>query len=509
MGTETFDFTRCQRPDGTYYGTDGKCVKGVEVDDADVDTSMVSKGVALSKSDLDKMEDTFNNFRNTGELKFPFKTPEKYDDNSGTVEAVDEICTLRDSLSQDKKTGKIGVPSGVEVSPKAKELIDEWNSLDLSRVYVNSKQGNKLNVSGLGVMAGPRDSVPKDAIRGLVQYAALMRQDANLIDTPKGKVIDTYRDPFTGKRRPFEGDTGKADVDVVASQDHWERPFGIYGIKSENDVRNTVYMPISMNVAKGESSPARYLHRVLVANGRMQGTAEADASALGGFVMRYDKNKDQDYLPKGVTRDTERSSLNENVKWMFDRANKELNEKYIPKMEKELNKGTPMSYSTAAKLLSDVAKRESTINYFGGLIKFAQGGRIFNEFEQNLFSGINLKTSTGDLEKGIEEKIRASGASPEGIIQQIVSNRRAAAVAQKDADTTPAPKPVAKKAESAPKPVVSTPSQSSRSRLTLDQKAQLRAAVSRVGQLQEEGLSEGAALSRLTPAQRALFQQFT
>jgi hypothetical protein len=30
-GTKTFDFTRCQRPNGTFYGTKGKCKKGTEV----------------------------------------------------------------------------------------------------------------------------------------------------------------------------------------------------------------------------------------------------------------------------------------------------------------------------------------------------------------------------------------------------------------------------------------------------------------------------------------------
>jgi hypothetical protein len=309
------------------------------------------------------------------------------------------------------------------LSPRAVELVNEWNSLDLSRVYVNSKQGNKLNVSGLGVMAGPRDSVPKDAIRGLVQYAALMRQDAKTIDTPDGKVIDSYRDPFTGKRRPFEGDTGKSEVDVVASQDHWEKPFGIYGIKSENDVRNTVYMPISMNVAKGESSPARYLHRMLVANGRVSGTAEADKSAVGGFVMRYDKNHDQDYLPKGVTRDSEKRQLTENSKWMLEKANRDVDEKYVPKITKALKVGDPISYDQAADLLSGIAKQESKRNYFGAFLRFSDGVRVFNNFEQKVFDGVNLNTSTGELKESIKERIRVMGLSPENLLSEIVSLR--------------------------------------------------------------------------------------
>lgn len=419
----TWDFTRCQRPNGTFYGTAGKCRKGDEVGDRDdIDTSMVGKGVALSSSDLDAMEKTWANFERTGELQFPFKIPKEYDDSSGTPEACDELVTLRDRLKQDKKTGKITIPSGVKVSDRARELVDEWNSLDLSKVYVKSNSGNKLNVSGLGVMAGPRDSVPKDALRGLIQYVALRRQDAELVDTPDGKVIDNYRDPFTGKRRPFEGDTGKAETDVVASQDHWNRPFGIYGIKSENDVRNTVYMPISMNVAKGEASPARYVYESLVAGGRIEGGTSADKSALGGFAGRYDKDPAKDFLPKGQTRESEAKALTENAKWMLNKASQDIDEKYIPKIDKAL-KGGPVSMSTATDLVYSIAKQESKRNYFGGLLRFSEGQRIFTEYEANLLKGIDLNTDTAKLKAAIQERLEADSDSPEIILAKIRASR--------------------------------------------------------------------------------------
>ena len=59
-----------------------------------------------------------------------------------------------------------------------------------------------------------------------------------------------------------------------------------------------------------------------------------------------------------------------------------------------------------------------------------------------------------------------------------------------------------------PKTMVQRPTQSAREKLTNDQKSQLRDAVSRMGRLQGEGLSESEALSRLTSAQKALFKQF-
>jgi hypothetical protein len=418
-----WDFTRCQRPNGTFYGTAGKCRQGDEVGDReDIDTEMVGKGVALSSSDLDAMEKTWENYKRTGEVEFPFKIPKAYDDSSGTPEACDELVGLRDKLKTDKKTGRITIPSGVKVSDRARELVDEWNSLDLSKVYVSSNSGNKLNVSGLGVMAGPRDSVPKDAMRGLIQYVALRRQDAELIDTPAGKVIDNYRDPFTGKRRPFEGDTGKAETDVVASQDHWNRPFGIYGIKSENDVRNTVYMPISMNVSKGEASPARYVYESLVAGGRIEGGTSADKTALGGFAGRYDRDPQKDFLPKGQTRESEAKALAENSKWMLNKANNDINEKYIPKIDKAL-KGGPVGISTATDLVYSIAKQESKRNYFGGLLRFSEGQRIFTEYEASLLKGIDLNTDTGKLKAAIQERLESNSDSPEIILAKIRAGR--------------------------------------------------------------------------------------
>jgi hypothetical protein len=418
-----WDFTRCQRPDGTFYGTSGTCRKGDQVGDReDIDTDSIGKGTALTAADLDGMEKAWESYQRTGELEFPFKIPKAYDDSSGTPEACDELVGLRDKLKTDKKTGRITIPDGVKVSDRARELVEEWNSLDLSRVYVNANSGNKLNVSGLGVMAGPRDSVPKDAMRGLIQYVALRRQDAELIDTPKGKVIDNYRDPFTGRRRPFEGDTGKAQTDVIASQDHWNRPFGIYGIKSENDVRNTVYMPISMNVSKGEASPARYVYESLVAGGRIQGSTSADKSALGGFAGRYDKDPTKDFLPKGHTRESERAALATNAKWMFAKSNRDIDEKYIPKIEKALK--APVPIDKAADYVYSIAKQESKRNYFGGLLRFSEGQRIFTPFEAELLKGIDLNSDTGTLKAAIRTRLEEQQDPPEIILSKIVAGRK-------------------------------------------------------------------------------------
>lgn len=416
---------RCRRPDGTFYGTSGQCRKGTEDNSSDVDSNLLWKGVNLTEEDLDLMQGTWERYLQTGRVDFPFKIPSQYDDKSGAVEACEELANLRDSLVQDRKTGKITIPEGTKIGGKAKELVDEWNSLDLSRVYVDSKRGNQLNTSGLGVMAGPRDSVPKDAIRGLIQYVALRRQDANLIQTEKGMVIDSYRDPFTGKRRPFEGEIplsgGKSKIDVVASQDHWERPFGVYGIKSENDVRNTVYMPLLMNTTKGESSPARYLERELVKNGRIKGDTSVDGSVLDGFAKRYSKDRANDRLPQGITREGEQRQIKETSQWMIEKSNSDIQRKYVPKIQKAVS-SKKVTSQEAAKLLTDIAKQELDGNYYGKYIRTSGGERIFTNYESSLFK--NLKPmGSGKLQKEIETIIKRSGEDPNAILMKVLSER--------------------------------------------------------------------------------------
>jgi hypothetical protein len=278
--------------------------------------------------------------------------------------------------------------------------------------------GSALNVNGLGVQAGPRNSVPKDALRGLVQYYGLRRQGAELEPTKEGNVITSYRDPFTGQRRPFMKD-GK----IVASQDHWERPFGIYGIRSENDVKNTVYMPLRMNTDKGESSPARYIHRTLISNGRLQDKQTTDKGAVGGFQKRFDKDTSKDFLPKGITRESEKLALTESSKWMVARANETINAKYVPKIQAAL-KGEP-TMAQAAKLISDIVKHESKKNYHGRDILFSDGQRILTPYEQNIAKGVKRldKAPTAELVGDIRKTLEATGKSPKLILQEVLDNR--------------------------------------------------------------------------------------
>jgi hypothetical protein len=371
--------------------------------------------------------------KNDNEWVLPFKIPAKYDDDSGTPEAVDEIASLRGSLKQDKKTGKISVPSGVKVSGKARELIDEYNELDLGIFYANSATGLALNVNGLGVMAGPRNSVPKDSIRGLVQYYALRRQDASLIEGPNGKIIDAYRDPFTGTPRSFYGvkipksgnNKGQEIEAILGSQDHWHRPFGIYGIKSENDVRNTMFMPSGMNSAKGEMSPTRFAYTVLAKNGVISDTKglAQDKSVVGGFAARYAKaGSKYDFLPSKAGRDVEKTELGENATRLLNTARGDVTTKYVPRMEKDLAKGGITSQA-AAKHMYSIAKQEAEQNYFGGYRRFTDV-RVIAENEQQFVKGVNLNKPTKNVVNNIQANIEASGITPQAAVEMMVANHK-------------------------------------------------------------------------------------
>ena len=67
---QVFDFTRCRRPNGTFYGTHGRCVSGVEDESEEVDTSLLTDKDQLSSDDLDKMEAVFSNYLKTGTMAF-------------------------------------------------------------------------------------------------------------------------------------------------------------------------------------------------------------------------------------------------------------------------------------------------------------------------------------------------------------------------------------------------------------------------------------------------------
>lgn len=419
---------------GSYISADKTCrVGGFPPLKNDVDTSL-DKKFQPTPHDLDMMEAGFKQaVANGNDWEFPFDIPAAYNNSSGAVEAVTEVAALRGSLKQDRKTGKIEVPEGVKMSAKAKALIKEYNELDLKLLYADGSTGVQLNVNGLGVMAGPRDSVPKDSIRGFVQYVALRRQDATLVDTPTGKMITTYRDPFTGTPREFYGtkvpnsgvNKGKEITAIKASQDHWTKPFGIYGIKSENDVTNTVFMPSGMNSAKGETSPTRFAYTTLAKAGRIEDTAglRQDATAVGGFGARYAKaGSKYDYLSKGQTRTSEKAALEENATWMLAKANRDVQSKYVPRMQKALADGKIKTYDDSAKQFYGIAKQEAERNYFGGLLRFTPA-RVVQPNERQFLKGVDLNTSTKTTQAQIAAAMKASGMSPQEIIALNLSDR--------------------------------------------------------------------------------------
>lgn len=396
-----------------------------------IDDSLNDK-FAPTEQDLKMFAEGFERaVKNDNKWIFPFEIPEKYNDESGTPEALEEIVGLRGSLKQDKKTGKISVPAKVKLSDKARELIKEYNELDLGLLYNDGPSGLALNVNGLGVMAGPRHSVPKDSIRGMIQYYALRRQDASLIDGPNGKIIDSYRDPYTGSPRRFYGTKipksgkfkGQEIIAILGSQDHWDRAFGVYGLGSENDVKNTVFMPFGMNTAKGEMSPTRFAYSVLAKNGMISDKKglPQDASVVGGFAARFAKAGEKyDFRPKAQSRDVERAALAQTATSMMSKARSDVITKYIPKIEKDLASGQ-VSAATAAKHAYSVAKQEAERNYFGGYRRFTDT-RVIGPGLEPYVKGVDLNGSTSDVVKAIENNIKSSGVDPNVFLQNLVAD---------------------------------------------------------------------------------------
>lgn len=388
-------------------------------------------GSAWNEQQLAVMEYQYEKaLKNGNHLEFPFKMPVAYDDASGTPEAVKEIADLRPGLKQNTKTGEITVPKDLEISPKARQLIDEWNGLERNSdgrilVYADSKQGTELNVGGLGARGGPRDAVPKDAVRGLVQYAALRRQDAQMADTPTGQRIVSYRDPFTGTPRQFMNENGK----IIASQDHWNRPFSIYGVKSENDVKNTVYITPNQNSGKGAKSPVRYVHDELTRTGVLSGKELSNEKVIEGFsAPRYGKGG-KDFLPSPQTRASEATEFKANSNRMVEYSRGQVREKYMPKMQAALDKGG-LTEDRASKLLYDVAKQKADSNYFGKIERTA-ARKVWTPYEQKLFKGIGINrvddnpAKKADVIAKIKANMRGTGQDPAGIIAMTLAAREA------------------------------------------------------------------------------------
>ena len=92
---EAWDFARCQRPDGTYYGTGGTCRKGSQV------------------ADLEKRIARQERFLRTA-------NPSKYSPKEIEVEKK-ELQRLKSQLAGMKSTTRNPVPS----KPKAKPQSDD------------------------------------------------------------------------------------------------------------------------------------------------------------------------------------------------------------------------------------------------------------------------------------------------------------------------------------------------------------------------------------------------
>ena len=98
LASDKYDFTRCLRPNGTAYGTSGKCKKGVEVDPLLMDRKLTEQQIA--NMDTPKLQEV--NSQVKGAIKSAVKNKlsvEQVGHLKSNLKATDEELATRDRNS--------------------------------------------------------------------------------------------------------------------------------------------------------------------------------------------------------------------------------------------------------------------------------------------------------------------------------------------------------------------------------------------------------------------------
>lgn len=378
----------------------------------------------LDQATLDFLLENFHKSVPTGRWIEPYTIPPEWDDESGTLEAMEEIFAAKDHISH--KKGFIHIDESLGLSEKALDIINRWNRLNLSIYYKAGTSGNfELTVAGVGNGGFRKDLFPHGGLlRGVTMLVVALRQCADFCETPDGEEIVSVVDPFTGGRLQFTGfNPSKGKITPIASQDHWEKPVDIYGHLAEVDlIRNSRFLAgkhspekdkTISNEAKGKKTPLRAVYSLLVDNKLLE-------KEKGPKGLRYHpSNPKLSFLPPGVTREWEEGFVySETCKWAVDLANAEISRH----MEEYASISCP-SFEDAEEFLWSVIRLIKEGNY-----KFRPEARedILTDFEKSLISPAVmaekdiLKKFWKEKQKGILQK---SGLDPESLRNQILSCR--------------------------------------------------------------------------------------
>ena len=133
---DSYDFTRCVRPDGSVYGTRGKCRKGTESTKAAASKveERASKLVRQRANQTPERKAMYERLRNQAAARA--KDP-KEPNNPRAYMTPDQRASLRDSKVIDEngvKRGKFGQPGGITQDPKKRrkqEALGEFGRKDM------------------------------------------------------------------------------------------------------------------------------------------------------------------------------------------------------------------------------------------------------------------------------------------------------------------------------------------------------------------------------------------
>ena len=430
---------RCQRKDGSYYGTSGQCRKGVESGQEDWREIHSRRGPSV-EAVVAKLKDTLEGM-DEGEREF-------WDSR------------IHESFS-DVTLNKHGNGKPYTQEEKDSALLSQakaWHEL------ISQPQPSKLALRNGEEMDAPSGMIPKVTPAG--QKGWIHPETGRLFSPPKDKS---------------SREMGVWSQNRAGKEDTLRRVPAILSFRKEQEAKGGKWPTQSLPPRDDIELDAKKI---------LSGLSQSDRNAIVFNGLDATKNE-------GVRL---RRWYDENPTEKEGRLN-EIVERYVAQGGRSGVSGQPIALPGVKP---KPGEERTSVDHFNPISSVrsekemgpADFRRLVDKGENFLITEEGPNSNRGNREWGAfadrYEKEAAKGGAATPALKP-----------------TPAPKPAVKKTQSVPKSVVATPSQSSRSRLTLDQKSQLRAAMSKMGQLQEEGLSEGAALSRLTPAQRALFQQFT
>jgi len=218
-GFEVFDYARCQRPDGSYYGTSGQCRKGALVDDKEkaAKKEKKSKSFGELRDALVKAQFNYDEALDNG-------TEDEFSKASDKKSAIEEKVrakaeSIDPSISElTEKIGELGMKraflelDGKEVPEALNDKVDKLFERRDKKVEVAMKRGQRLEEKAAKEKLVAEAQAPKEKIKaGLKGKESLESQEKRAAGEPPEynpkifngenaeKAIHSYTKGYTAK----------------------------------------------------------------------------------------------------------------------------------------------------------------------------------------------------------------------------------------------------------------------------------------------------------------------